>query len=160
MCGRFRRCRYAVSSAQGLLYRVRVGLIIWLTIDHYYYVLYAFFFFFQAEDGIRDDLVTGVQTCALPISPLADRSTARLPAARAAWTYRPDTPCGSAESTTSAQWSGASSARSRRWPRTSSPAEDSAVAKTTEAPGWWVRSRSSSCPTHPEAPRTPIGTLA
>src|SRR5258708_27290360 len=26
-----------------------------------------FFFFFQAEDGIRDDLVTGVQTCALPI---------------------------------------------------------------------------------------------
>src|SRR5207244_8295528 len=26
-----------------------------------------FCFFFQAEDGIRDDLVTGVQTCALPI---------------------------------------------------------------------------------------------
>src|SRR2546425_12783564 len=26
------------------------------------------FFFFQAEDGIRDKLVTGVQTCALPIS--------------------------------------------------------------------------------------------
>src|SRR5438552_17256153 len=29
---------------------------------------FSFFFFFQAEDGIRDDLVTGVQTCALPIS--------------------------------------------------------------------------------------------
>src|SRR5258708_27245380 len=29
------------------------------------------FFFFQAEDGIRDDLVTGVQTCALPIYSLA-----------------------------------------------------------------------------------------
>src|SRR5687767_15571508 len=29
-------------------------------------VLYLFFFF-QAEDGIRDKLVTGVQTCALPI---------------------------------------------------------------------------------------------
>src|SRR2546425_9849982 len=28
---------------------------------------YYFFFFFQAEDGIRDKLVTGVQTCALPI---------------------------------------------------------------------------------------------
>src|SRR5438105_11744499 len=28
---------------------------------------YFFFFFFQAEDGIRDPLVTGVQTCALPI---------------------------------------------------------------------------------------------
>src|SRR2546430_9000370 len=26
-----------------------------------------FFFFFQAEDGIRDLTVTGVQTCALPI---------------------------------------------------------------------------------------------
>src|SRR5206468_10045071 len=25
------------------------------------------FFFFQAEDGIRDQIVTGVQTCALPI---------------------------------------------------------------------------------------------
>src|SRR5258708_17240080 len=30
-------------------------------------VLIGFVFFFQAEDGIRDDLVTGVQTCALPI---------------------------------------------------------------------------------------------
>src|SRR5258708_24744601 len=28
----------------------------------------SIFFLFQAEDGIRDDLVTGVQTCALPIS--------------------------------------------------------------------------------------------
>src|SRR2546421_3245131 len=32
-------------------------------------ILYLFFFFFQAEDGIRDLIVTGVQTCALPISP-------------------------------------------------------------------------------------------
>src|SRR5205823_11933334 len=30
--------------------------------------IFCFFFFFQAEDGIRDKLVTGVQTCALPIS--------------------------------------------------------------------------------------------
>src|SRR5947208_6223691 len=30
------------------------------------------YFFFQAEDGIRDDLVTGVQTCALPIWALAN----------------------------------------------------------------------------------------
>src|SRR5256884_3315652 len=35
----------------------------------------VFFFFFQAEDGIRDVAVTGVQTCALPIS------TPGLPAA-------------------------------------------------------------------------------
>src|SRR2546429_6818649 len=27
----------------------------------------SYFFFFQAEDGIRDVAVTGVQTCALPI---------------------------------------------------------------------------------------------
>src|SRR5207245_3759498 len=31
-------------------------------------VVYFFLFFFQAEDGIRDATVTGVQTCALPIS--------------------------------------------------------------------------------------------
>src|SRR5258706_10292158 len=42
--------------------------------------LYFFFFFFQAEDGIRDWSVTGVQTCALPISherrtTLIDRGT-------------------------------------------------------------------------------------
>src|SRR2546429_4524159 len=29
--------------------------------------VYVIFFFFQAEDGIRDVAVTGVQTCALPI---------------------------------------------------------------------------------------------
>src|SRR5438034_7932081 len=29
--------------------------------------MFAGFFFFQAEDGIRDHCVTGVQTCALPI---------------------------------------------------------------------------------------------
>src|SRR5256886_5939686 len=31
------------------------------------YIYFYFFFFFQAEDGIRDLTVTGVQTCALPI---------------------------------------------------------------------------------------------
>src|SRR2546425_4761232 len=35
--------------------------------------VFRLIFFFQAEDGIRDKLVTGVQTCALPISP--DRTT-------------------------------------------------------------------------------------
>src|SRR2546422_2147082 len=33
-----------------------------------FFLLFMFFFFFQAEDGIRDVAVTGVQTCALPIS--------------------------------------------------------------------------------------------
>src|SRR3989440_5532165 len=30
-------------------------------------LMFLFLFFFQAEDGIRDLIVTGVQTCALPI---------------------------------------------------------------------------------------------
>ena len=37
--------------------------------DLWVVVAYSFFFF-QAEDGIRDWSVTGVQTCALPIPPL------------------------------------------------------------------------------------------
>src|SRR5882762_2538899 len=34
--------------------------------------VFLFFFFFQAEDGIRDSSVTGVQTCALPICVLTE----------------------------------------------------------------------------------------
>src|SRR5207245_4336660 len=37
-------------------------------------IYYPRYFFFQAEDGIRDATVTGVQTCALPIS---EKSSAR-----------------------------------------------------------------------------------
>src|SRR5437867_6973175 len=36
-------------------------------------LLVLFIFFFQAEDGIRDRTVTGVQTCALPISSASQR---------------------------------------------------------------------------------------
>src|SRR5438128_7509907 len=36
-------------------------------------IMVIVFFFFQAEDGIRDATVTGVQTCALPISSLLER---------------------------------------------------------------------------------------
>src|SRR2546430_8773938 len=42
----------------------------------------SFFFFFQAEDGIRDLTVTGVQTCALPISLPAARPQADRPHGR------------------------------------------------------------------------------
>src|SRR5688572_31552099 len=42
------------------------------------FLFFFFFFFFQAEDGIRDLTVTGVQTCALPISPPSSRCPARL----------------------------------------------------------------------------------
>src|SRR5207237_7711758 len=51
-----------------------------------YILFFFFFFFFQAEDGIRDSSVTGVQTCALPISLTGqctmrgtERSACRLP---------------------------------------------------------------------------------
>ena len=41
----------------------------------YVVVVVVFFFFFQAEDGIRDHCVTGVQTCALRSVPLTISST-------------------------------------------------------------------------------------
>src|SRR5438874_11153807 len=41
------------------------------------FIYFFFFFFFQAEDGIRDLYVTGVQTCALPISRRSPRPLAR-----------------------------------------------------------------------------------
>src|SRR5438105_5984644 len=44
--------------------KLRVLTCIWCS----FLFFFCFFFFFQAEDGIRDPLVTGVQTCALPIS--------------------------------------------------------------------------------------------
>src|SRR6266446_10053154 len=55
-------------------------------------MFFLFFFFFQAEDGIRDYKVTGVQTCALPIS--SSRTTGSggrssgcpSPPSRAPWT--------------------------------------------------------------------------
>src|SRR5258708_24909496 len=50
------------------------------------------FFFFQAEDGIRDDLVTGVQTCALPISAPA-LTALPLPLPRCSITRMPGRSC-------------------------------------------------------------------
>ena len=50
------------------LYRgVIVGHVYVFTPEFQVFVVVVFFFFFQAEDGIRDIGVTGVQTCALPI---------------------------------------------------------------------------------------------
>src|SRR5260364_458982 len=46
------------------------------------------FFFFQAEDGIRDDLVTGVQTCALPISARSKRGWRSRAASKRPWWSR------------------------------------------------------------------------
>src|SRR5437763_8654415 len=56
-----------------LIIVIIVGLVVSGVIVNLFYVgavgdFYIVFFFFQAEDGIRDTSVTGVQTCALPIS--------------------------------------------------------------------------------------------
>src|SRR5204862_2852680 len=40
----------------------------------FFHSAFFFFFFFQAEDGIRDLYVTGVQTCALPICTTRSRT--------------------------------------------------------------------------------------
>src|SRR2546421_8192077 len=48
-------------------YQVLFIFFLFLFYFHCFFILF-FFFFFQAEDGIRDLIVTGVQTCALPIS--------------------------------------------------------------------------------------------
>src|SRR5437764_13650041 len=57
-------------------------------------LMFSFFFFFQAEDGIRDTSVTGVQTCALPIS-AAPRGV-RHAQARRRWAQAWRTPLGAA----------------------------------------------------------------
>ena len=51
--------------------------------------VFLVFFFFQAEDGIRDDLVTGVQTCALPICPFLVAAAPRFFVAQFSLRQRP-----------------------------------------------------------------------
>src|SRR6478672_4156750 len=91
---------------------------------------FFFFFFFQAEDGIRDLIVTGVQTCALPICPTAPT------AIRTRQGPRPNTPC-------SPSPSGRPSRRSSsRWPCAGSAAAGSA--RPSSPPIWCAPS--STCP--------------
>src|SRR5215211_8979875 len=47
--------------------------------------VFVFFFFFQAEDGIRDHCVTGVQTCALPIFRSSNTISTCLPSYIQCW---------------------------------------------------------------------------
>src|SRR5689334_22008719 len=63
----------------------------------FFYSYLLFFFFFQAEDGIRDGTVTGVQTCALPIfglssgcSPVLDLVFSTTSAVIGARSFGPD----------------------------------------------------------------------
>src|SRR5436305_8878152 len=57
-----------LQSISVVLYILPIIVFLFLFIFVYFLVFFFFFFFFQAEDGIRDADVTGVQTCALPIS--------------------------------------------------------------------------------------------
>src|SRR6266567_4652649 len=59
-----------------------------------------FFFFFQAEDGIRDLTVTGVQTCALPISATMGPLQGKLETVNAAAIVATATGCSIAETGT------------------------------------------------------------
>src|SRR5256884_6380925 len=63
-----RSCTYAVDGS-------RKAVVMFCIDKEYEDMTYrvSVFFFFQAEDGIRDVAVTGVQTCALPISFAVDR---------------------------------------------------------------------------------------
>src|SRR6266545_2990181 len=71
------------------------------------------FFFFQAEDGIRDKLVTGVQTCALPITAAATAMQAEQAVAVAVATR-------TATAAAAAATSAAPGAPPASWPRSSS----------------------------------------
>src|SRR2546428_8082055 len=51
------------------------------------------FFFFQAEDGIRDLIVTGVQTCALPISTTVSGLPSTCSTAPSAFSLPPNCSC-------------------------------------------------------------------
>src|ERR1039457_2574209 len=65
MCGGKLECDWGYKTSIDLYLVVVVGAA--LTTIAVSYVGVWRFFFFQAEDGIRDYKVTGVQTCALPI---------------------------------------------------------------------------------------------
>src|SRR5688572_5049856 len=73
-----------------------------------------FFFFFQAEDGIRDLTVTGVQTCALPIlgprNAYGHSAWGVLPTAGTSGTWADSRNTGSPTGTRSTRWSGPGSA--------------------------------------------------
>src|SRR6266511_4696454 len=75
------------------------------------------FFFFQAEDGIRDFHVTGVQTCALPISAATTWSRPRTSTRRWSWPPRSRAPA-TGRSRSARSWS-----CRRGRPTTRAPAE-------------------------------------
>src|SRR5207249_5526080 len=79
----------------------------------------ALIFFFQAEDGIRDRNVTGVQTCALPIWATASSPRTRHRAARAARAWRAARICATTSCSLTARTVSSSRSPHGSWRRTS-----------------------------------------
>src|SRR5216683_5226955 len=126
---------------------------------------FFFFFFFQAEDGIRDLIVTGVQTCALPISFAPNRSASSDASSPELYTQsdsacgRPGigAPSGSPLISLPISWSSGRPARSDRHQATlgsvyvSTP---STVVETSDRPGRPSSRYSSDDPTSPGVEET------
>src|SRR5206468_9596044 len=126
------------------------------------FFVFFFFFFFQAEDGIRDLIVTGVQTCALPISlPALAKSSSTGPATSAGRAEKAmsgsSRACGFGSVTTS------SATELGKFASFLDPIEDAyslptllsdAATALTSNHGWWARSWTNFWPIIPVAPRT------
>src|SRR5438132_8565410 len=65
-----------------------IDLFVMYIVNTLHIIVLFFFFFFQAEDGIRDHCVTGVQTCALPISSTFSIFSVLRPHFRHLYSYR------------------------------------------------------------------------
>src|SRR2546425_13370059 len=116
-------------------------------------MLIFFFFFFQAEDGIRDKLVTGVQTCALPICPTwtdsilrAPRGTLRVRPCRAA--------SGRAPPRRRARARAVRAPRGRHWRSKRETPPRRGTRTPSRRGGRRLRSRGSA---PPRLPKTPVG---
>src|SRR5688572_15711472 len=110
----------------------------------FFFFIFCFFFFFifffQAEDGIRDLTVTGVQTCALPIS----RSWSRTGAARK--TSRPRSAPTGSSTRTSRTWSPPAATTTPASPPSTPPASRANTSPAT-SPGNSSRASRASAPT-------------
>src|SRR5437667_7369383 len=113
------------------------------------YFYFVCFFFFQAEDGIRDRDVTGVQTCALPISFTAPDPPRRLPPVRRRSTRRR----GSQTSRLSRGVSRRGWGRAIRWRPPSVPSEQSCRGRDTRDRRAGGRPPLTPCCGRPGSPR-------
>jgi len=96
------------------------------------------FFFFQAEDGIRDLIVTGVQTCALPISAITELMT------RMRWK-----PAGNVSACSTGTWTGDIERRLERVPPFVKSGMTNPEAFSLHGAAWWSPGRQYEKPKYP-----------